>query len=136
MFTKENLFNTKIDTKGRSAEVQLKLFKLGIKWSSGDTEIREYPYLYIDKYGSLTYSNNDSYFKSQHMAEILVEDLLDCGKSEFSPFERVLVRNGNGEVWRPAFYSRKMTEGHLTIGSGKYTQCIKFEGNEEKVFER
>ena len=56
-------------------------------------------------------------------------------KSEFKPFEKVLVRDSESEKWECTFYSHFDFKGrynHNTI-SGMYVMCIPFEGNEHLV---
>lgn len=56
----------------------------------------------------------------------------------FKPFDKVLVRDTDDEVWRPAFYAdydENLDDPYLIIGcfGGRYKQCIPFEGNEHLV---
>ena len=56
-------------------------------------------------------------------------------KSQFKPFEKVLVRESKSEKWECTFYSHFDFKGrynHNTI-SGMYAMCIPFEGNEHLV---
>lgn len=51
---------------------------------------------------------------------------------EFKPFDKVLMRDGDTELWRPFFFSN-YTVGYYkfqSIGGSKYSQCIPYEGNE------
>lgn len=48
---------------------------------------------------------------------------------EFKPFDKVLVRDADHEIWQPAFFSCK--KGLFrTIGCNDWGQCIPYEGNE------
>ena len=53
-------------------------------------------------------------------------------KSQFKPFEKVLVRDSESDKWRCAFYSHFEPSGiyHYVTTSGVYAICIPFEGNE------
>lgn len=62
---------------------------------------------------------------------------------KFKPLDKVLVRNGEGDKWKPAFFLK--TDSHsktqpytaFQIGAaslGDFSQCIPFEGNEWKAF--
>lgn len=53
-------------------------------------------------------------------------------KSEFNPFDRVLVRDGDQERWQAAFYDQYLNGAspHRVIGEGYFSQCIPYEGNE------
>lgn len=63
------------------------------------------------------------------------ETLKKKQKSQFKPFEKVLVRDSESEKWECTFYSHFDFKGrynHNTI-SGMYAMCIPFEGNEHLV---
>ena len=63
------------------------------------------------------------------------ETLRKKQKSQFNPFEKVLVRDAESAKWRCAFYSHFEPNGiyhHITVGS-TYVMCIPFEGNEHLV---
>ena len=56
-------------------------------------------------------------------------------KSQFKPFEKVLVRDMESMEWKCAFYSHfesYSTYPHVT-SNGSYAMCISFEGNEHLV---
>ena len=64
-------------------------------------------------------------------------------QSPFKPFDKVLVMNGEGYKWQPAFFVSYRGEGAiyrykvLPIQSGRvadFTSCIPFEGNEHLAF--
>ena len=50
---------------------------------------------------------------------------------EFKPFDQVLVRNTNEQIWKPNFYSFEgyNSSGYVCTNDMKYTQCIPY--NEE-----
>ena len=48
----------------------------------------------------------------------------------FKPFDRVLVRDADDDVWRIQFYSHPYGELHACL-NGVHIQCIPYEGNEE-----
>ena len=56
-------------------------------------------------------------------------------KSQFKPFEKVLVRDSEADKWRCAFYSHFEPNGIYHYGTiiGMYAMCIPFEGNEHLV---
>lgn len=57
-------------------------------------------------------------------------------KSQFKPFEKVLIRDSESLKWRCAFYSYfepLSTYHHVIAGQGAYIMCIPFEGNEHLV---
>jgi len=52
---------------------------------------------------------------------------------EFKPFDRVLMRDYDDQMWTAHFYSHRddnNTYIHRTVGDGGYHQCIPYEGNE------
>ena len=59
---------------------------------------------------------------------------METKKSEFNPFDRVLVRDNDNERWQAAFYDQYLTDNgaspHRVIGEGYFSQCIPYEGNE------
>ena len=63
------------------------------------------------------------------------ETLRKKQKSQFNPFEKVLVRDAESAKWRCAFYSHFEPKGiyHHNTVSGIYAMCIPFEGNEHLV---
>jgi hypothetical protein len=50
-------------------------------------------------------------------------------KHEFKPFDRVLVRDANDDVWRIQFYSHPYEDFHACL-NGVHWQCVPYEGNE------
>lgn len=50
-------------------------------------------------------------------------------KYKFNPFDRVLVRDADDDVWRIQFYSHPYGELHVCL-NGVHVQCIPFAGNE------
>lgn len=63
------------------------------------------------------------------------ETLKKKQKSQFKPFEKVLVRDSESDKWRCTFYSHFEPNGiyHYFTTSGVYAICIPFEGNEHLV---
>ena len=59
---------------------------------------------------------------------------METKKSEFNPFDRVLVRDNDNERWQAAFYDQYLTDNgaspHRVIGEGYFSQCIPYDGNE------
>ena len=55
-------------------------------------------------------------------------------KSEFNPFDRVLVRDSDDEKWSACLYSHKDSNSreyyHRMVGDAGFAQCIPYEGNE------
>ena len=63
------------------------------------------------------------------------ETLKKKQKSQFKPFDKVLVRDSESDKWRCAFYSHFEPNGIYHYGTiiGMYAMCIPFEGNEHLV---
>lgn len=141
---REDLLSIKVAVEGKSAEVQEALFRVGFKWINGVTTVidTEFKYIYVDSNGYIMRSNDHDFFKSKNgyrevpLGFVLGEHLPEC---DFKPFDKVLVRNSDNDIWRPAFFSRVIygDKPYTTIGNvGKYTMCVAYEGNEELVFTR
>lgn len=52
-------------------------------------------------------------------------------KYQFKPFDQVLVRNTEGQTWKPNFYSFEGYDdsGHVCTNDMKYMQCIPYNEN-------
>ncbi len=48
----------------------------------------------------------------------------------FEPFQKVLVRYDDECTWSINFYERKCGEHHKCLSTGRWMQCIPYEGNE------
>lgn len=93
------------------------------------------------------YRTSDFYIPaSEDMKEKLFKAIDDAGykwdgknlikkEHQFKPFDKVLARDSDEELWATAFYSHKV-KGYYpykTAGSIGFKQCIPFEGNEHLV---
>jgi len=60
---------------------------------------------------------------------------LKTNEQQFKPFDRVLVRNDDEEIWQPRLYEMYSggTEKHYCQDGQGYLQCIPYEGNEHLV---
>lgn len=132
----ESLQGTKVYVNGRSAEIQTRLFALGFKWSSTDKEIKytDRPFLFLED-SEVAHSDDMNYFSSYESKEITAEYILDTEfeeeTPEFTPFQKVLVRDGDEEEWGCSFFSH-MTDNEaypfVCVGTC-WRKCIPFEGN-------
>lgn len=136
----KKLTRTKVYVNGRSEEIQKKLFKLGITWPCSSTQIQSTnrPFLYIGDKLEIMSASNMIDFKDNAYKEITVEDILSIpvekeNEYEFKPFDRVLVRDEEDNVWRAAIFSHIDKERerfpYVTINA-HYKHCIPYEGNE------
>lgn len=46
------------------------------------------------------------------------------------PFDQVLVRDFDNEIWEIDFFSRLLDRKHFKCHSASYVQCIPYKGNE------
>ena len=120
--------------------------KLGYEWASVGKEVSwlKSPYLFFNEGGVITHLDyeNVSYFEEHSGIEISAgaflsltpEDVQDKPKEpEFKPFDRVLMRDYDDQMWTAHLYSHRddsLTYIHRTVGEGGYNQCIPYEGNE------
>lgn len=51
-------------------------------------------------------------------------------KHQFKPFDKVLVRDGDGYVWQCNFFSSMDEDDYYVCVSARWEQCIPFKGNE------
>lgn len=68
------------------------------------------------------------------IVDMAKEIFLKEPKYKFKPFDRVLMRDEDTEVWRPFFFSNCTDDGdypYKAIGESSYSQCITYEGNED-----
>lgn len=105
----------------------------------------------LDKF-QLSYSENgwieDFYIPaSKEAKEKLFKAIDDAGykwngenlvkkEHEFKPFDKVLVRDNDDDLWAVAFYSHKINNSgypYITCSNMFFMQCIPFEGNEHLV---
>ena len=129
-----------------SEAVQRHAFELGYPgWRSCGDKISytNMPYLFIESvYMQTTGSCSAETFKNDKdalisLADFLAltpEDVIDAPKEpEFKPFEQVLVRDYDSNVWVAHLYSHRddnLAYIHRTVGDVGYHQCIPYEGNE------
>jgi hypothetical protein len=85
---REYLNNKKVYVSGKSAEIQKKLFEIGFKWKSGDTEVKltDEPFLYISDF--FYCGDNMSIFKNSKPKEITADEILSIEIVQaYKPFE-------------------------------------------------
>ena len=122
-----------------SAAVQHHAFELGYEWYSAGKEVSwlKSPYLFFNEGGIITYLDYEdvSHFEEHSGDEIKAADFLSLTSEEpeFKPFDRVLMRDFDDQMWTAHFYSHRddnLTYIHRTVGNAGYNQCIPYEGNE------
>lgn len=88
----------------------------------------------------ITKVSNDFYYsnteKSVGYLSITEQDDWELVPKKFDintliPFEsRVLVRNADGDLWKPAVYGFSHSKGHYVVGGVYWGRCIPYEDNE------
>lgn len=149
--TKEEIFvylsSTKIlcTSTEETAEVQEKLFELGIQWMYDGRNVREDKYLlFINSKGCINYCSDintwmEDVNKRIEPSEILLLELKE-EKPKFDPktlqpFDKVLVRDCNTEKWRARFFDRREECGECEYGTTCncfWAYCIPY--NEETEY--
>ena len=96
-------------------------------------------YYYIGKEGYIECCNMYS-DTAWWLTETCEEIKLSEHVHEFKPFDKVLVRDDSDDIWYADFFSNINTEDddvetkfQYVCISGKWKQCIPYEGNEDKV---
>ena len=137
----ELLKNRKVYVNGKSAEIQKRLFELGWEWSDApykDVSYIKHPFLYIYDSMKITYNHDMQYFMNHKHIEISAEEILAieiASECPFKPFDKVLVRTGDSDVWRADIFSHyipaieSLPPTCCCIGN-LWRQCIPYENNE------
>lgn len=134
---------TKVYVNGKSKEIQEKLYELGFEWDDTDEKIirrLEDPFIQIDNDGTMSSTNDMEEFRLSNYKEITLEDILSLELIEeykFKPFEKVLVRVRDTDIWRCSFFSHIDSDSNSTFKyatvTGDFIECIPYEGNEGLV---
>jgi len=110
---KKILDNTKVYVSDKSEAIQEKLFEIGYRWESNGKIVSnlDAPFLFIDNDTDyIGYDYYMNYFLKNTYKEISVNDILNINidkeskEFDFKPFDKVLVRDLDSEVWIPALY--------------------------------
>lgn len=84
---------------------------------------------YEDSENTIMVSTDGHFFRTKEQSDLdLVLEVPDK-KTQFKPFDRVLVRENDASLWRAGFYSHELDGNHCVCGI-YYPQCIPYEGNE------
>jgi len=135
------LDDTKVYVYNKSVEIQHKLFNIGYRWKDDKSiEIRhkDAPFLYINKNGLIECGTLMNTFLEENKKEISIDDILSLDfKKEienfiFNPFDKVLLRDSNNDIWKPGFFYKINDEENAliykykTIEGWYYKQCIPY----------
>lgn len=134
------LKNRKVYVAGKSAEIQKKLFWLGLKWCDDDDTNISYvdrPFLYIYR-DQIAWGENMVDFVESEFKEISAEEILSIDVDEgyeFEHLERVLVRDSEDNTWIPEFFLKKLDSRTYSFKCAYSTWnfCIPYKGNEHLV---
>ena len=130
--------------------IQEKAFELGCWWYGVHEKRAIYTnasFIFTHKDGSLSMrkdsdiswfnSHSNTLISAADFLALTPEDVQDKPKEpkepEFKPFQKVLVRDYDSNVWTAHLYSHRddnLTYIHRTVGDVGYHQCIPYEGNE------
>lgn len=136
---KELLKNRKVYVNGKGAEIRKALFEIGFEWNGACKEIANtcWPFIYTgEKY--FVFGDDMDDFTNDSSEEISAEEILAIEiepECPFKPFDRVLVRASNVDIWRAAIFSHYLQEyqslppSYFCVG-GLWAQCVHYEGNE------
>lgn len=127
-----------------SEAVQIKAFELGYAWEYGGKKVQyeHCPALCFEAGGRIFKAEYTDKFNTWSNTEISITDFLalkpedvkeEPKEPELKPFDRVLVRDFDDQMWIAHLYSHRdenVTYIHRTIGDAGYNQCIPYEGNE------
>ena len=64
----------------------------------------------------------------------MAKEIFENSEYEFKPFDKVLVRDYDNQLWRPVFLERYVKDAinrYECMNGKKYLQCINYEGNEK-----
>ncbi len=132
------LSNTKVYVDGKSEEIQKKLFELGFGWGEfKDSRIYYicHPFIYILNDMKLGSDDDMKYFTQHKASEIKADDILNLKidkECKFKPFDKVLVRNYDCDIWMIDLFERyDENDSYPYLCLDKATkECIPYEGNE------
>ena len=82
---------------------------------------------YLDKDNYVLYNGHILFFSEQDQYE-LIPNKFDISK--LKPFDEVLVRDFDSEVWEIDFFSKLLDGKHFKCHGSSYVQCIPYKGNE------
>lgn len=136
----ERIKGIKVYVDGRSVEIQEKLFSLGAEWFGANTQKiknEDFPFLYISHYGVIDSGTLMNEFCNNRFKEVKADEVLswepEKEEQKFEPYQKVLVRLGDGKVWFAdlfAFMNSKYDLSKYVCVGGHWDQCIPYEGNE------
>lgn len=136
---KKSLQHTKVYVAGKSEEIQEKLFELGFHWriAPKNAQATDRPFLYMGSEAlACGYDMNAFYnFLDEEVTADYILGLTweeDKPQYQFRPFNKILVRDYDNDIWRAALFSHKEGDRFMTTGT-YFDQCIPYEGNEDLV---
>lgn len=133
----KTLQNKKVFVDKYSKEIQGKAFELGFTWGGelGKTvSYTEKPFLFFYNDKNITCTDYFDTFSSQPFETITAEEILAMEvpkkKETFEPFQKVIVRDVDGENWQAGLFSH-IVKDQSTIyyhaAGFVYCQCLDYE---------
>lgn len=125
-----------IKTKGGDTLHPISILRLDISNYKGNSiimlEFQPSSYESVS-FPSLYYSTGESCMISMTNEYDLVLDVID--EPQFKPFDKVLVRDSDDELWIPRLFEiySRATEKYYCQDCGGYLQCVPYEGHEYLV---
>lgn len=85
-----------------------------------------------DKEDVETYKDNGFCVEYESDDDLLIEIPIPAKINMWGlkPFDKVLVRDHNNEIWRPDLFGRITNDGRFACVGMAWEQCIPYEGNE------
>ena len=134
---KTSLINTKVYVAGKSAEIQKKLFELEFEWSDSiavKVQYEDTPFLYLYEKG-VTRGASMNEFSNHGNKEVTADYILGLTweeeKPKFQPFDKVLIRDDDNDIWRPRVYLDCCND---IDGKCSWDQILPYEGNEHLAY--
>lgn len=130
MNTKIIPFNSETAKKIQAREIEGKIVRNGHEVIILDYNSQKYPGYSI----RIAYMDKDEIDYVAH--ERLHIEVPDNDGPQFKPFDKVLCRDDDNDVWKANLFSHEkqgMGYPYYVCGDSFYAQCIRFEGNEHLV---
>lgn len=82
----------------------------------------------VETYNDDGFCYDDGESDDDLLIEIPIPSKINLGA--LKPFDKVLVRDHNNEIWRPDLFGRITNDGRFACIGMAWEQCIPYEGNE------
>lgn len=121
-----------------SEAVQKKAFEIGYEWCDSGKKIFYPEGLTVIHFAGTGKMHGSGYYGNKDiLAPITAADFLaleTAKEPEFKAFDRVLVRNMEGQEWLAGLFAKLDSAGSFVdISYNEWNQCIPYEGNEHLI---